>query len=199
MIAAGTGISPFLGFTEEKIHQKTMGTIGKSVIVYGCSTKASMVENDFWEKGLLDGVLDSVITAFSKETETKVYVQDQIIAHFDNLWSLIEAGACIYSCGDVKVGTAVKDAITTSIAKKNDWTTHQATEYVQKMVVSRRYNRSEWGLQEAPSKTIAKARFRLWVTSVLAMLRFMRVNKFGKKNAVLPPLDLNHKFGELSV
>jgi sulfite reductase alpha subunit-like flavoprotein len=177
MIGAGTGVSPFIGFTEERRYQKELGPIGKTTFLYGCSNKAAMIEPDFWEKGLMDGVLDSVLTAFSKESAERVYVQDQIASNFDKLWALIEAGACIYSCGDVKVGTAVKDAIINGIAKKNNWTVGQAAEYVKKMVVSKRYHRSEWGLQENPQKTIKSARFRLWAKSVLAMVRWMKIIK----------------------
>jgi len=181
MIAAGTGISPFIGFTEERIFQKNMGLIGKSVVVYGCSSKAAMVENTLWERGLMDGVLHSVITAFSKETQEKIYVQDQIAAKFDDLWPLIESGACIYSCGDVKVGQAVKEALISSISKKNSWTVNQSSDFIQKLGQEKRYHRSEWGLQENPSKTIARARFRLWVRSIMAMFRFVNLAKNKKK------------------
>ena len=181
MIGAGTGVSPFIGFTEERQAQKTMEkNVGKSTFVYGCSTRDSMIESEFWEKSLMNGVLDSVITAFSKETSQKVYVQDQIEANFDKLWQMIEEGAYVYSCGDVKVGTAVKEAITNAIAKKNKWTTVQAADYVKKMVTGKRYHRSEWGLQENPHKTIKTARFRLWAKSVFAMVRWMNVIKAKK-------------------
>jgi len=181
MIGAGTGVTPFVGFTEERLHQKTKGTVGKSVILYGCSAKTAMIEADLWEKGIMDGILDRVITAFSKETPTKLYVQDQIVAHFDTVWNLIESGACIYSCGDVKVGLAVKETLIECISKKNKITKAQATEYIQKLQTGKRYFRSEWGLQESPNKTIAKARFKMWVKSVIAVLRF---TKLGKKNAI---------------
>lgn len=75
MIGAGTGVSPFLGFIEERRHLKSMGDIGTAVLIYGCSSRAAMIGKDQWEKDILDGTLDEVMFAFSQETEKRVYVQ----------------------------------------------------------------------------------------------------------------------------
>lgn len=75
MIGAGTGVSPFMGFIEERRHLKASKNIGKSVLIYGCASRAAMVGKDLWDKELLDGVLDDVILAFSQEGEKRVYVQ----------------------------------------------------------------------------------------------------------------------------
>jgi sulfite reductase alpha subunit-like flavoprotein len=147
MIGAGTGVSPFLGFIEERRHLKSMGDIGPAVLIYGCCSRAAMIGKDQWEKEILDGILDEVIFAFSQETEKRVY--DQIVNNFDKLWSMIESGAVVYSCGDVKVGIGVKDAIVRCVAAKTGWTYQRALKYVQDMQQAKRYQRSEWGLQES--------------------------------------------------
>jgi len=177
MIGAGTGISPFIGFTEERSSQKSNGPIGESFLFYGCCSRNAMVGVDLWEKEIQNGVLNNVITAFSQETTTKVYVQDQIASNFNMLWPFIEKGATIYSCGDVKVGIAVKDTLIECIAKNKNCSISEATRYIQEMQQNHKYQRSEWGLQDTPSKTIARARFRIWVKSVVVILRFSRIAK----------------------
>lgn len=180
MICGGTGVSPFVGFVEERGLQKTSGTIGNSVLAYGCTARNAMIGSQLWEKAIQNGYLDYVLTAFSREGE-RVYIQDKIVSNFDEIWKLIERGAYIYSCGDVKLGIAVKEAITNAIASKNNWSNAEASEYVRKLISSRRYQRSEWGLQEAPMDAIKSARFRLWARSVILMIRVKSALLAGKK------------------
>lgn len=76
----------------------------------------------------------------------------------------------------------MKDAIIRCIAAKTGWTYQRALKYVQDMQQTRRYQRSEWGLQESPKKTIASSRFRIWAKSVLVLLSLNNHVKSKKKN-----------------
>jgi sulfite reductase alpha subunit-like flavoprotein len=41
-----------------------------------------------------------LVTAFSRLSDKKCYVQDELSARRDEVWGLLEAGAQVYVCGD---------------------------------------------------------------------------------------------------
>ena len=49
-----------------------------------------------------DGLLQRLDTAFSRDQEKKIYVQDRMRENGEEFWSWLERGACVYVCGDAK-------------------------------------------------------------------------------------------------
>ncbi|MGH9604084.1 MAG: hypothetical protein ACRD3N_00135 [Terracidiphilus sp.] len=47
-----------------------------------------------------DGHLTRLDTAFSRDREHKVYVQDLMARNAQQLWAWLEEGALVYVCGD---------------------------------------------------------------------------------------------------
>ena len=107
MVGPGTGIAPFIGFLEDKIHLNTE-TKGESHLYFGCR----MPDSDYIFKTCLEnsekqGHLSKLHLAFSR-AENNSYVQDLFAQNKDQLLSLInEKTANIYVCGNTKMGQAI--------------------------------------------------------------------------------------------
>jgi len=72
MVGPGTGIVPYIGFIEERIHQG--GEYGESHLFFGCRKPDSdFIFKNFLEKAQNDKILTNLNTAFSR-TENKEYV-----------------------------------------------------------------------------------------------------------------------------
>jgi sulfite reductase (NADPH) flavoprotein alpha-component len=94
----GTGIAPFRAFLQERA---ALGQRGRSWLFFGEQHRAT----DFlFETELLgwlhDGTLGRLDTAFSRDQDSKVYVQDRMIEHAGALWRWLQEGAHFYVCGD---------------------------------------------------------------------------------------------------
>ena len=102
LVGPGTGLAPFLGFLEERYWLQNTGTsIGKSWLFFGDRHRAT----DFLCQNILlnyekIGVLTHLSLAFSRDQDTKIYVQDRIWEARETIWKWINDGAHIYICGE---------------------------------------------------------------------------------------------------
>lgn len=100
MIGPGTGVAPFRGFMQ---HRKKSLASGKNWLFFGERNSATdYYYQDFWEDLSNEGIL-RVNTAFSRDSQTKRYVQHEMLDHARELYNWIQEGANIYICGDAKV------------------------------------------------------------------------------------------------
>lgn len=102
LVGPGTGFAPFRGFLQERAaRQKSGETLGPALVFCGCRNP----DHDFLYADELrsyeqNGVV-RVVTAFSRlPGQPKRYVQDEIRARSEEVWDLLQKGACIYVCGD---------------------------------------------------------------------------------------------------
>jgi len=98
MVGPGTGVAPFRGFLAERASR---GIRGRSWLLFGERNRAT----DFlYETELLawlkDGTLSRLDTAFSRDLDQKVYVQDRMRESAEDLWRWLQDGAHFYVCGD---------------------------------------------------------------------------------------------------
>ena len=104
MVGPGTGVAPFRSFLMHRDAMRTQGTaVGKSWLFFGHQREAT----DFFYREELEGLaasgtLTTLSTAWSRDGEAKVYVQDKMRAHGLELWTWLKAGAHFYVCGDAK-------------------------------------------------------------------------------------------------
>ena len=98
MIGPGTGVAPFRGFIEERA---AVGATGRSWLFFGERTQ----REDFlyqveWQRHLRDGSLTRLDVAFSRDGSQREYVQDRLREQAPEIYAWLEAGACVYVCGD---------------------------------------------------------------------------------------------------
>eukprot|EP01116_Phalansterium_solitarium_P019267 TRINITY_DN5325_c0_g2_i10.p1 TRINITY_DN5325_c0_g2~~TRINITY_DN5325_c0_g2_i10.p1 ORF type:complete len:523 (-),score=196.88 TRINITY_DN5325_c0_g2_i10:726-2294(-) len=173
LVGAGSGVTPFMSFVEHRQHQKQRGDeVGASLLFYGCTSEAALIDKPRWEQAASSGVLQFVPALSRQPNVARCYVQDQLLLHSAQVWTLLEQGAVVYSCGDVKVGKAIREALVEIVRVHSGVTHAAATKAVDELQRGHRFRRSEWGLVEAPRSTIRLARFRIWAKSVLLALRF---------------------------
>ena len=97
MIGPGTGIAPFRSFLA---HRDATGAEGKNWLFFG---EQHFVLDFYYQTEIQEwittGVLSKLDTAFSRDQERKIYVQDRIREKAKEFNSWIENGASIYICG----------------------------------------------------------------------------------------------------
>jgi sulfite reductase (NADPH) flavoprotein alpha-component len=99
MIGPGTGIAPYRAFMQERVHH---GSKGKSWLFFGERNSAyDFFYEDYW-RSLIEQNLLVLTTAFSRDQENKVYVQDRMLENAKDLYRWIQDGAYFYVCGDAQ-------------------------------------------------------------------------------------------------
>jgi sulfite reductase (NADPH) flavoprotein alpha-component len=140
MIGPGTGIAPFRAFLHER---RATGATGKNWLFFGERSAA----NDFLyreelESMLADGHLTTMNTAFSRDQEKKIYVQDRMLEEAARMWSWLQDGASVYVCGDaIHMARDVDAALHTIVARHGGLDEEATRDYVQQMKDDRRYQR----------------------------------------------------------
>lgn len=140
MIGPGTGIAPFRAFLHER---RATGARGRNWLFFGERNLA----NDFLyreelEGMVADGHLTRLDTAFSRDQEHKVYVQDKMLEQAPQFWAWLQDGASIYVCGDASPMAKDVDTTVHAIIEKQGGMSHDgAKEYVSRLKDEHRYHR----------------------------------------------------------
>ncbi|KAI0436173.1 bifunctional P-450:NADPH-P450 reductase [Xylaria telfairii] len=111
-IAAGTGISPFRGFIQERAEMIAAGRkLAPALLLVGCRSpgRDDLYADEFakWEEA--GAVI--VKRAYSRATEKSngdKYVQDLVRTHYDEIVPLWDQNARLYICGSRAIGEGVK-------------------------------------------------------------------------------------------
>ncbi|WP_261816107.1 assimilatory sulfite reductase (NADPH) flavoprotein subunit [Vibrio gallicus] len=100
MIGPGTGIAPFRSFIQERDVREAKG---KNWLLFGDRnfTQDFLYQVE-WQRYLKSGVLDKLDVAFSRDSQSKVYVQDKLKANAAQVWQWLQDGAYLYVCGDAE-------------------------------------------------------------------------------------------------
>ncbi len=140
MIGPGTGIAPFRAFFEER---EVRGAKGKNWLFFGDQHQATdFLYEDQITAWMKSGLLTRFDTAFSRDQDEKVYVQDRILEHAEEFYAWLEAGGYIYICGDAsRMAKDVDKAIHKAVASAGDKTEDEAKAYVESLKKAKRYLR----------------------------------------------------------
>ncbi len=140
MIGPGTGIAPFRGFLYER---RALGVKGKNWLFFGArSAEMDYLYKEELEAMCADGHLARLDTAFSRDSERKVYVQDRMLENAHQFWNWLEAGASVYVCGDAtRMAKDVHAALHTIVCEQGDLSSEAADEYVDALKTQHRYHR----------------------------------------------------------
>ncbi|MGS0652668.1 sulfite reductase [NADPH] flavoprotein alpha-component, partial [Staphylococcus arlettae] len=89
---------PFRSFLEER---EDLNLKGNTWLFFGDQKRATdfLYEAD-WQAWLANGTLAKLDLAFSRDTASKLYVQDKIKENSELFYQWLESGAAIYICGD---------------------------------------------------------------------------------------------------
>ncbi|KAI9259678.1 hypothetical protein BDA99DRAFT_513913 [Phascolomyces articulosus] len=148
MVGPGTGVAPFRGFVHERVHQKQHGKeVGPTVLFYGCrhSEQDFLYKEEWPQLFEILGEGSEMITAFSRETDKKVYVQHRLKEHGERMWDLLQKNASLYICGDAK--NMARDVQQTFIEFAQTYggkTEQEAHDYIKNLRNSGRYQEDVW-------------------------------------------------------
>ena len=140
MVGPGTGIAPFRAFLHER---DVIGAKGRNWLFFGDQRSRF----DFlYEEELTDlkarGVLTRLDTAFSRDQDRKVYVQDRIVENGKELYSWLQEGAHFFVCGDAKRMAADVDRALRQVVKAHGGMAEDAASaYVARLSTDGRYRR----------------------------------------------------------
>ena len=138
MIGPGTGIAPFRSFLWQRF---AMRAPGKAWLFFGHQHEATdFFYRDEFEGFIANGALTKLSTAWSRDGDKKVYVQDRMREAGAELWSWLEAGAHFYICGDAKrMAKDVEMALTEIAAAHGGKSEAQAKTFVAELKATGRY------------------------------------------------------------
>lgn len=140
MVGAGTGVAPYRAFVE---HRREHGHRGKNWLVFGDRNLSS----DFlyqleWLRYRKDGSLSNLDVAFSRDQNTKIYVQHRLTEKGAQVYDWLEQGAHFYVCGDAEhMAIDVHNALFAIVKQHGDRSDDDAREYLNELKRSRRYQR----------------------------------------------------------
>jgi sulfite reductase (NADPH) flavoprotein alpha-component len=140
MIGPGTGIAPFRGFLHER---RTLGALGRNWLFFGERSAATdFFYRDELESMVRDGHLARLDTAFSRDQEQKIYVQDRMRENSQELWSWLQDGASLYVCGDAsRMAKDVDSALHSIVENEGRMDADAAQAYIHGLKDEHRYHR----------------------------------------------------------
>lgn len=140
MIGPGTGVAPFRAFVQER--EATAAT-GRNWLFFG----NRHFQQDFlyqveWQEALRRGALSRLDLAFSRDTASKVYVQQRLRQNGRELYAWLREGAHLYVCGDsLHMTKDVNDALLDIIATHGGLSAEDAKAWLAELLQTGRYAR----------------------------------------------------------
>lgn len=140
MVGPGTGIAPFRSFIEERAVTKAPG---RAWMFFGDQHAATdYLYQDELEQYQKDGVVTKIDTAFSRDSDKKVYVQHKMVENSKELFAWLQNGAHFYVCGDkTYMAKDVHNALLEVIQKEGGMSCEDAEAYLKGMQEQGRYQR----------------------------------------------------------
>lgn len=140
MVGPGTGIAPFIAFLQERAA--TAGG-GDNWLFFGDRHEAcDFLYEDELRDYLKSSVLTRLDTAFSRDGEHKVYVQDRMREQGAELWSWLQRGAHFYVCGDAsRMARDVDQTLTEICSLHGQMRPDEAKQFVTRLAAEQRYVR----------------------------------------------------------
>lgn len=140
MIGPGTGIAPFRSFLHER---QALGHGGRNWLFFGeRSASTDFLYREELQAMHKSGHLTRLDTAFSRDQERKIYVQDRMREQSAELFRWLEQGAQVFVCGDAsRMARDVDTALHDIVVQHGGTTSERAAEYVSELNEAGRYHR----------------------------------------------------------
>lgn len=139
MVGPGVGVAPFRSFLLER---RSRSAVGANWLFFGDQHETCDFlyrdEVTGWQQ---DGLLTRLSTAFSRDQEHKVYVQDKLREHGADVFAWLRDGAHFYVCGDgVRMSQAVEAALVEVVAEHGAMSEDAAWDYLADLKRHRRFS-----------------------------------------------------------
>lgn len=149
LIGPGTGVSPFIGFLEERELLKESNKdvmFGDVYLYFGCrNPKLDFIYEEELKKFLAKGTLTKLFTAFSRVDSEHRYIQDALTESGKEVVQLIMEGAHVYVCGDLNtMAVEVKEIFVKCLVDHGDMTLEEATTKISHMQKHYQYVVDAW-------------------------------------------------------
>ena len=139
MVGPGTGVAPFRAFLQQRMAD---GAGGRNWLLFGNPHfRSDFLYQVEWQAALKDGSLQRLDLAFSRDQADKVYVQQRLREHGQELFAWLEAGAHLYVCGAIAMARDVEAALRDVITEHGAHTPEAADEYIASLREQHRYAR----------------------------------------------------------
>lgn len=140
MVGAGTGVAPYRAFVQQR---EIAGAKGRSWLFFGDRNfRSDFLYQAEWQQHLKTGALTFMDVAFSRDRDSKTYVQHRLLERAPEVYAWLEDGAHFYVCGDAKaMAPDVHRALVSIVAQAGGHAPEAAEDYVRTLQRDGRYQR----------------------------------------------------------
>jgi NADPH-ferrihemoprotein reductase len=146
LVAAGSGVAPFLAFVKEREELAKQGhKVGRCHLFFGCrSPSLDYLYADTWHQVQQDHSFFSIETAFSRTGSRKNYVQSKLEAQKEEVARLIaECQGSLYICGSMSMAKAVKQVLVEAFVDQG-LQLHEAEALLLRLKTEKRIQEDAW-------------------------------------------------------
>ncbi|CAD8086385.1 unnamed protein product [Paramecium sonneborni] len=137
MIGPGTGVAPFIGFLQERqiFLQSQLQKHNEYILYFGCKHEnGDFIYKDQLREFERTNIIDQFYTAFSRDQEKKVYVQDLLNKNSQWIYNKIkEDSIVIYICGSTNMGNSVQNLIKEILIEYGNQSPQEVEDKIQNM------------------------------------------------------------------
>lgn len=147
MIACGSGIAPFRGFLAERSRIASIGReVGRSVLFFGCRSEEDYLYQDELRELQESNKGIEVVTAFSRASNQKCYVQDRIEQREEDVLELLlNENGYFYICGSASMARDVAARLGLCLKRRKGWGEGELREWSETMRKTHRWQEDVWG------------------------------------------------------
>merc|ERR1712151_1165239 len=119
---------------------------GPNILYLGCQNRShDYLYSEELKNYKIDGTLNELNLAFSREQQQKTYVQHLLSQNKNTIWKLInDENACIYLCGGIKMGQDVNSILKKIISELGGFTLDEVKKYKDEMMLRGRFVQELW-------------------------------------------------------
>ena len=118
LLATGTGIAPYISFFQELQNRKKQNLpVNKTILFFGSKNrKYDFIFEEELTKYKEEGIIERIVTAFSRDQEKKIYLQNLVSDNAEDLKKYAMNGI-LYLCGGVSMGLEVTNELEKILGK----------------------------------------------------------------------------------
>ncbi|XP_053624999.1 NADPH--cytochrome P450 reductase [Plodia interpunctella] len=147
MVGPGTGLAPFRGFLQERVHAKANGKeVGDTILYFGCRHRdQDYIYQEELEEYEKTGLL-KLNLAFSRDQGHKVYVTHLLEKNLEQIWDVLgNRNGHFYVCGDAKnMAVDVRNIVLKAVKEVGGKTDSEAAQFLKKLDSMKKYSSDVW-------------------------------------------------------